>query len=193
MTLKQRLLEERWDHQSCYKKGHITNLYLTDSDEEAIVDFVKDHKEFYDKTSEHFKGQARKESLWEEFTRSHKLSVKVCKTWFDSRRTRYGKLMRLKSGQVPKEMTERHTCIQEKQGFLRSHIRCKGLSKSSAFKLQARGAGTSATTVHDISRALTDTDSMEISMWSTDTTLQPQQVTSPTTASETLQSTSSHR
>ena len=56
-----------------YKKGHITNVYLTDSDKEAIVDCVKDHEELY-KTSEHFKDKARKELLWEEFERSHKLS-----------------------------------------------------------------------------------------------------------------------
>ena len=31
------------------KKGHMTNIYLTDSDEEAIVDFVKDHEELYEK------------------------------------------------------------------------------------------------------------------------------------------------
>ena len=60
--------------------------------------------------------------------------------------------------------------------------RRKGLSKSSAFKLQARGASASATTAYNISRALTDTDSMEISLWLTDTTLKPQQVTSPTVA-----------
>ena len=69
------------------------------------------------------------------------------------------------------------TWIQDKLGFtLRSHIRCKGFSKSSAFKLQARGASASATTAHDISRASTDTDSMEISMRSTGTMLEPQQV-----------------
>ena len=45
---------------------------------------------------------------------------------------------------------------------------------------QAQGASASA---HDIFRASTDTNSMEISMRSSDTTLQPQQVTSPTTAS----------
>ena len=33
------------------KKGHITNIYLTDSDEEVIVNFVKDHAELYDKTN----------------------------------------------------------------------------------------------------------------------------------------------
>ena len=30
------------------------DIYLTDSDEEAIVDFVKDHKELYGKTNKHF-------------------------------------------------------------------------------------------------------------------------------------------
>ena len=29
---------------SRHKKGHLINIYLTDSDEEVIVDFVKDHK-----------------------------------------------------------------------------------------------------------------------------------------------------
>ena len=62
------------------RKGHMTDIYLTGSDEEAIVDFVKDHKELYDKKNEHFKNKARKGYLWERFTSSCKLSVKVCKT-----------------------------------------------------------------------------------------------------------------
>ena len=103
-----------------YKKGH--------------MDFVKDHEELHNKTSGHYKDKARKEFFWVEFTRSCKLSAKVCKTWFDSQRTCYWKLMQFKSGQAPKEMMEHQTCIQDKLGFLRSHIRHKGLSKSSAFK-----------------------------------------------------------
>ena len=35
--------------QSQNKKRHITNIYLTDPDEEAIVDSEQDHKELYDK------------------------------------------------------------------------------------------------------------------------------------------------
>ena len=66
---------------SRHKKGHMTNIYLTDLDEEAIMDFVKDHEELYDKRNEHFKDKARKECLWERFPNN--LSVKVCKTWFD--------------------------------------------------------------------------------------------------------------
>ena len=41
------------------------------------MDFVKDHEKFNDKTSEHFKDNARNEFLWEQFTKSRKLSVKV--------------------------------------------------------------------------------------------------------------------
>ena len=63
-----------------YKKGHMTYIYLTDSDEEAIVDFVKDHKELNNKTNEHFQDKDRKECLWESFANSCKLSVKLCKT-----------------------------------------------------------------------------------------------------------------
>ena len=35
------------------------NIYLIDSDEEAIVD--KHHEELYDKTNEHFKGECQEE------------------------------------------------------------------------------------------------------------------------------------
>ena len=41
--------------QSRHKKGHLTNIYLTDSDEEPIVDD--------DKASELFKDKARKKCL----------------------------------------------------------------------------------------------------------------------------------
>ena len=36
--------------QSRHKKGHMSNIYLIDSVGKAILDFVKDHKELYDKT-----------------------------------------------------------------------------------------------------------------------------------------------
>ena len=44
---------------SQYQKEHMINIYLTDSDVEAAVDFVKDHEELYDKTNERFKEKAR--------------------------------------------------------------------------------------------------------------------------------------
>ena len=67
------------------------------------MDFVKDHEELYNKTNEHFKDKARKDCLWERFVSNHKLSVKVCKAWFESQRTHYGKLAQSKSGQAPRK------------------------------------------------------------------------------------------
>ena len=78
----------------------MTNIYLTDSDKEAIVDFVKDHEELYDKINKHFKDKAWKDCLWEQFINSRKLSVKECKTWFELQSTCYGKLTQSKSGQA---------------------------------------------------------------------------------------------
>ena len=41
----------------------MNNIYLTGSNEVAIVDFVKNHEELYDKTNEHFKDKVSKERL----------------------------------------------------------------------------------------------------------------------------------
>ena len=56
------------------------NIYLTDSDEEAIVDFVKDHEVLCNKTNGHF---------------------------WDKGRNACGRAAQSKSGQAPKEMTGR--------------------------------------------------------------------------------------
>ena len=37
----------------------MTNIYITDSDEETIVDFVKDHEKLYGKTSRRFQGLSK--------------------------------------------------------------------------------------------------------------------------------------
>ena len=77
------------------------------------MDFAKDHKEVYDKTSEYLKNTSLKECLWEHFAGSRNLCVKVCKTWFESKRTHYRKLTQSKSDQVPKEKTKRQNWIKD--------------------------------------------------------------------------------
>ena len=52
--------------QSRQKKGQMKSIFLSDSDEEAIVEFVKQHEELYDKTNDSFKDKQRKERLWEQ-------------------------------------------------------------------------------------------------------------------------------
>ena len=61
----------------------MTNIYLMDCDEEALVDFVKDHEELQNKTNEQFQDKSRTVCLWERFANSLKLFVKVCTTWFE--------------------------------------------------------------------------------------------------------------
>ena len=46
---------------SRHKEGHMTNIYLTDSNEEFIADFVKDHEELCNQTQNKFKDNARKD------------------------------------------------------------------------------------------------------------------------------------
>ena len=49
--------------QSRQKKGQMKFIFLSNSDEEAIVDFFKQHEELYDKTHVKFKDKQRKEGL----------------------------------------------------------------------------------------------------------------------------------
>ena len=105
--------------QSRHKKGNRTNTYLTESDEEIIVDFVKDHEDLYSKTNDKFKDKACKDCLWGRFSRN--LLGNVCKTWFESQRTLW-KINPVHVWPGPKEMTERQRWIHDKFEFLKSHI-----------------------------------------------------------------------
>ena len=58
------------------------SIFLSDSDEEAIVEFVKQYKELY-KTHDKFKDKHRKEGLWERLPASRILSFKTVKKWFE--------------------------------------------------------------------------------------------------------------
>ena len=89
------------------------------------------------------------------------------KKWFETQRTRYGKLTQTKSGQVSKKSTECQTWLKDSFSCLGGHIRRKGVSKSSAFKSLQRPP---AASVQDTSR---NTESeMEMSIAS-DVTHQP--------------------
>ena len=47
--------------QSRQKKGQMKSIFLADSDEEAIMEFVKQHEEVYGKTNDSFKDKQKKE------------------------------------------------------------------------------------------------------------------------------------
>ena len=70
------------------------SIFLSNSDEEAIVEFVKQHEELYDKTNDSFKDKQKKERLWETLAATSKLPVSTVKKWFETQCTRYGKFRR---------------------------------------------------------------------------------------------------
>ena len=155
--------------QSRQKKGQIKSIFLSDSDKEAIVEFVKQHEELYDKTNDSFKDNQKKDGLWEQLVDTRNLPVKTVKKWSDTQRTRYGKFTQTKSGQAAEKSTEHQTWLKDSFSFQRGHIRRKGVSKSSAFKSPQRPSAAAAS-VPDTSR-YTESE-MEISIAS-DVTHQP--------------------
>ena len=52
-------------------------IFLSDSDEEAIVKFVKQHEELYDKTNDSVKDKQKKERLWEQLAATRNLPLKT--------------------------------------------------------------------------------------------------------------------
>ena len=80
------------------------SIFLSDSDKEAIVDVVKQHEELYDMTNDSFKTSRRK--TLESLTATRNLPVKTVKKWFETQRTRYGKLTQTKSGQAAEKSSE---------------------------------------------------------------------------------------
>ena len=122
--------EEDSKSYSAAKRARVCATF-TDSQETAIVEFVKKHPELYDKEHARFYNRQKKEALWAEISAELKLKPFDVKRWFESQRTHYGKLSKL---QAPREMTKRQSWVYQQMGFLKTHIRCKGASRDSGFE-----------------------------------------------------------
>ena len=132
---------------------------FTDSQEISIVEFVKRHPELYDKEHPRFHDRNRREALWAEISAELKLQPFDVRRWFESQRTRYGKLSKLQSGQAPREMTKRQSWVYQQMGFLKTHIGRKGANRSSGFEASPN------TSKQDESRgSTTDTEHLESSV-----------------------------
>ena len=62
--------------QSRQKKGQMKSIFLSDSDEEAIVEFAKQHEELYDKINGSFKDKQKRERLREQLASTRNFAVK---------------------------------------------------------------------------------------------------------------------
>ena len=150
--------EEDSECHSAAKKARVCATF-TDSQEIAIVEFVKEHPELYDKEHGRFHDRHRKATLWADISAELKLQPFDVRRWFESQRTRYGKLSKLQSGQAPREMTKRQSWVYQQMGFLKTHIRCKGANRSSGFEASPN------TSKHEESfGSTTDTEHLESSV-----------------------------
>ena len=154
--------DERCEEESeCHSAAKRVRVRATfsDSQEHAIVEFVKQHPELYDKEHRRFHDRQRKEALWAEISAELKLQPFDVRRWFESQRTRYGKLSKQQSGQAPREMTKRQSWVYQQMGFLKTHIRRKGANRSSGFEASPN------TSRHEESRgSTTDTEHLETSV-----------------------------
>ena len=86
------------------------------------MEFIKQHKDLYDKTNNSFKDKQKKEQLWEQLAATRNLPVKTVNKWVKIHCTRYGKLTQTKSGQAAEKSTEQQTWLKDSFSFLRGHI-----------------------------------------------------------------------
>ena len=150
--------EEDIECHSSAKRARVCATF-TDSQEISIVEFVKLHPELYDKEHPRFHDRTRREALCAEISAELKLQPFDVRCWFESQRTRYGKLSKLQSGQAPREMTKRQSWVYQQMGFLKTHIRRKGANRSSGFEASPN------TSRQDESRgSTTDTEHLESSV-----------------------------
>ena len=121
--------------------------------------FAKENPELYDKEQGPFHDREKKEGIWSEIPAELKLQPFDVRRWFESQRTCYGKLSKQQSGQAPREMTKRQSWVYQQMGFLKTHIRHKGTSRSSGFEASPN------TSKQDESRgSTTDTEHLESSV-----------------------------
>ena len=154
---EERCKEDPECHSSA-KRARVCATFI-DSEEVSIVEFVKLHPELYDKEHSRFHDRNRREALWAEISAELKLQPFDVRRWFESQRTRYGKLSKLQSGQAPREMTKRQSWVYQQMGFLKTHIRRKGANRSSGFEASPN------TSRQDESRgSTTDTEHLESSV-----------------------------
>ena len=150
--------EEESECHSAAKRARVCATF-TDIQENAIVEFVKEHPELYEKEHGCFHDRQRKEALWAEISAELKLQPFDVRRWFEQQRTCYGKFSKLQSGQAPREMTKRQSWVYQQMGFLKTDIRRKGANRSSGFEASPN------TSRHEEScGSTTDTEHLESSV-----------------------------
>ncbi|WAR19904.1 LOW QUALITY PROTEIN: hypothetical protein MAR_001742, partial [Mya arenaria] len=104
------------------KRSRLVRSDLTPEEEEAMVDWLREHSLLFNKMLSLYKDKGKKDALWAEQARKLGKEVVLRTVWYRSIRTRYGKLARPKSGAGTGDRTENDIWIMDKFDFLKSHI-----------------------------------------------------------------------
>jgi hypothetical protein len=118
------------------KRKKSKTVVLTDEQEVEVGEWLRMHPELYTKGLKGYKEVAKKQKLWADKTEELKLeSVVLLKTWYESIRTKIGKMKKTKSGTGTKDTTDRDKFVMANFGFLVDHIsRMRGRTACSVSK-----------------------------------------------------------
>ena len=106
------------------KRKKMSPVYLCDEQKRRLGKWVQEHPFLYYKGLLEFKDVRKKSSLFEAKARSldPPLTGTQLSTWLRSIRTRYGRLMKVKSGQAVRDLTAREKWILSEFSFFGRHI-----------------------------------------------------------------------
>ena len=123
----------------CVKRKRQAPTSMSEEDEATMAEWLRSHECIYRKAMKQYKDSGHKASLWADKAKEMKLeSGALLQTWYNSIRTRVGKLYKEKSGSAAKEMSDRDKFIWANFSFIADHItRTKGRT---AFPLMSIGA-----------------------------------------------------
>ena len=97
-------------------------MLLNPEQEEDLIAWIKSHPELYDTHKNEYRKKEVKRELWVTKAQSLNVTYAEIQQWYASQRTRFGKLLKPKSGKATKALTEREQWILQNFEFLRTHI-----------------------------------------------------------------------
>ena len=104
------------------KKQRKAPVNLTTQEEDDLAELVREHEFLYNKKKTDYKNKDKKDRLWEEKAKEMGRDPDEINAWFESMRTRFGRLLKKKSSDGAKTDTDREAYIRMKFAFLTDHI-----------------------------------------------------------------------
>ncbi|XP_014662275.1 PREDICTED: uncharacterized protein LOC106805259 isoform X2 [Priapulus caudatus] len=95
---------------------------LTLAEEEAMAEWIQENECLYNKKMSSYKDKQRKDKMWDDKAAEMGKTNEILPIWYRSLRTRYGRLLKKKSGQGATELTERDQWVLTRFSFLKTHI-----------------------------------------------------------------------